>query len=478
MIRTDFSLLLAAGAAVSLSACATTNNYNYQDSAPAAAMQAAPTEVSGKAKNVILFIGDGMGISTITAARIYAGQKQGLQGEEYVLPFESFDNVALVKTYNTNMQVPDSAGTATAMNSGVKTRAGVIGVGPDAERGNCTSAQANPLPLIAESAKAEGLGVGVVSTATITHATPAAVYGRAANRDWEADSDIPASERGKGCDDLAVQLLQFPFDVSLGGGRTKFFGSASSGTRIEAGANLPADWAARTGGTYVETAAALKAAPLDAPLLGLFSPSHMTFMAAKQPGNTEPTLTDMTTAAIERLRNDPDGYYLMVESGRIDHGHHAGRAGLALEEADEFFRAIQYAIDNTDPAETLILVTADHSHVFTIAGYPKRGNPILGLVVSTDEAGQPLEEPVLARDGKPYTTLGYANGPGAVNGERGVPETGIMATQQSLVPTGSETHAGEDVALYASGPGATKVHGVMEQNRIYDVIMQALGLAK
>ena len=74
-----------------------------------------------KAKNVILFIGDGMGVSTVTAARIYAGQKLGQSGEEYVLPFETFEHLALVKTYNANAQVPDSAGTASAMNTGAKT---------------------------------------------------------------------------------------------------------------------------------------------------------------------------------------------------------------------------------------------------------------------------------------------------------------------------------------------------------------------
>mgnify|MGYP000542529342 CR=1 FL=1 len=86
-----------------------------------------PADVS-KAKNVILFIGDGMGISTVTAARIYAGQANGTPGEENLLSFEHFPNVALVKTYNTNAQTPDSAGTATAAHSGVKTKAGVIGV--------------------------------------------------------------------------------------------------------------------------------------------------------------------------------------------------------------------------------------------------------------------------------------------------------------------------------------------------------------
>ncbi|KWV91566.1 alkaline phosphatase [Erythrobacter sp. YT30] len=431
-----------------------------------------------KAKNVILFIGDGMGISTITAARIYAGQKQGQTGEEYVLPFETFDNVALVKTYNTNAQVPDSAGTATAMHSGKKTRIGVLGVGPDAVRGNCDSALANPLPLMGEEATKRGLALGIVSTARITHATPASVYARSADRNWEGYIE-PEEERN--CTDIATQLVQSDFDVALGGGTGGFFGSAQGGRRLEETADLPAQWVARTGGSYVTDKAALDSAPMDKPVLGLFSSSHMTYMAERANGEglNEPTLTDMTRQAIARLKSDPDGYYLMVESGRIDHGHHAGKAGFALEETLEFARAIQYAIDNTDPSETLIMVTADHSHVFTISGYPRRGNDILGLVVPPEGDISNTEEPVKAQDGKPYTTLGYWNGPGAIEHDheegRPVPETGVDARQQAAIPLYSETHAGEDVALYAQGPGAEKARGVIEQNVIYDIIVSAFG---
>jgi alkaline phosphatase len=207
-------------------------------------------------------------------------------------------------------------------------------------------------------------------------------------------------------------------------------------------------------------------------------------MADRKPDSSEPTLTDMTAQAIARLKTDPDGFYLMVEGGRIDHAHHGGQAGYALEETVEFARAVQWAVDHTDPAETLILVTADHSHVFTIAGYPQRGNDILGLVVPPAGRGEDGGDgsPALARDGKPYTTLGYANGPGAVHGEgddgehgRPVPETGIAARQQATVPLGSETHAGEDVALFATGPGADRARGVIEQNLIYAIIRKALG---
>ncbi|ABC64485.1 alkaline phosphatase [Erythrobacter litoralis] len=459
--------------ALPLAGCGTAYAQDDVTSAPAPVQQAAETQESGKAKNVILFIGDGMGVSTVTAARIYAGQKLGQTGEEYILPFERFENVALVKTYNTNAQVPDSAGTATAMHSGKKTKIGFLGIGPEAPRADCVAGQQYHLPLIGEQAKERGLAVGVVSTARITHATPASVYARATERNWEADASMPEDQRGLGCDDIATQLVNFDFDVALGGGTASFFGADNGGRRLDAAADLPGAWVARTGGTYVTDANELSLAPAGKPVLGLFSPSHMTYMAEKAADNGEPTLTAMTREAIQRLAKDPDGYYLMVESGRIDHGHHWGKAGVALEEAVEFARAIQWAIENTDPEETLILVTADHSHVFTIAGYPKRGNPILGLVVPPEGEGD--GGPILAEDGKPYTTLGYANGPGAVSGERPVPETGVMATQQALVPTGSETHAGEDVPLYAQGPGAERARGVIEQNVVYDIMVEALG---
>ncbi|MGB3805732.1 MAG: alkaline phosphatase [Erythrobacter sp.] len=479
------SLVLAIAGTLVLPACATVS---YERPA---AVREAPIEVAGieateadRAKNVILFIGDGMGVSTVTAARIYAGQKKGMSGEEYVLPFETFDNVALVKTYNTNAQVPDSAGTATAMHSGRKTRIGLLGIGPEAPRGDCRVGEQYHLPLLGEEVKERGLALGIVSTARITHATPASIYARSVDRDWEADSVIPDDQNGYGCRDIARQLIEADWDVALGGGLGAFFGSEFGGRRTAEGDNLPAQWAARTGGSFVRDLADLQAAPMDAPVLGLFSPSHMTYMAerlaADAPESTEPTLTEMTEQAIARLSNDDDGYYLMVESGRIDHGHHAGQAGYALEEAVEFANAIAYAVANTDPDETLILVTADHSHVFTIAGYPRRGNDILGLVVPPEGEVGNNDDPVEAEDGQPYTTLGYGNGPGSIAGleQRPAPETGVSARQQSTVPLGSETHAGEDVPLYAQGPGADAVRGVIEQNVVYDIIRGAFGWSR
>lgn len=444
--------------------------------------------VKKKAKNVILFIGDGMGITTIAASRIYDGQSRGMSGEENQLSFEKFPEVALVKTYNTNQQVPDSAGTASAFSTGVKTRAGMMGVGPAAHLGDCTEGLANIVPNILEVAKRHGKKVGVVSTARITHATPGSVYAHTPHRDWEDDSRIPAGERGKGCVDIATQLTNSPFDIALGGGRDHFFGKDKGGKRLEANADLPAAWATKTGGTYVSSKAELDAAKgSKKPVFGLFSGSHMTFTLDRKPDTKEPTLSEMTAAAIDHLKGK-EGYYLMIEAGRIDHGNHAGRAGYALSETQELSRAVEMALSKVDLKDTLVMVTADHSHVLTFAGYATRGNPILGLSIGNDSRGEPTGKPDLAADGQPYTTLGYQNGPGAIRElPRKAPDVSDpRAMQQAAIPTGdeapggsvTETHGGEDVALFATGAGSDAAHGVIEQNKIFDIMLRAFGWKK
>jgi alkaline phosphatase len=443
----------------------------------------------GHARNVILFIGDGMGVSTVTAARIFAGQAAGLAGEEHSLAFETFPHLGLVKTYNTNQQVPDSAGTATAMYTGHKTRAGVLSVGPEARRRNCAEALAHPLTTIRDIAKSRGRAVGIVTTTRVTHATPAALYARSPERDWESDRFLPEQDRASGCRDIASQLASIEpggLDIVLGGGRREFFGSDNGGTRNTPGDDLIREWLdGAANRRYVTTAAELHTLRPDEEVLGLFGNGHLSYVAERAAGTTEPSLPEMTAAAIDRLASE-EGFFLMVEGGRIDHGHHDGRPGYALLETVEFARAVGVALAKVDLDETLILVTADHSHVLTLGGYPVRGNPILGLVVENDDRGEARREPSLAADGQPYTTLGYANGPGAAdNGARPAPDTGIGGVYQALIPRigsnldGSldtdESHAGEDVALYAIGAGSDAVSGVIEQNLVFDVMMNAFG---
>ena len=179
-----------------------------------------PDAISSRAKNAILFIGDGMGISTVTAARILEGQLRGESGEENQLSFDRFPDVALIKVYNTNQQTPDSAGTMTAMVTGVKTKAGVLSLDGDAPRGDCENAKDDVVKTFLEEAEEAGLATGLVSTARLTHATPAAAYAHLPERDWEDDSKVPDDQEAMGCVDIARQLVEFGYgdgiEVALG----------------------------------------------------------------------------------------------------------------------------------------------------------------------------------------------------------------------------------------------------------------------
>ncbi|WP_051279813.1 alkaline phosphatase [Hellea balneolensis] len=452
-LKTLSSTALGVGTAILLSACSQANTLTRDN----------PAEASAKkpAKNVILFIGDGMGISTITAARIFDGQSQGKKGEEHQLAFDKFENVALVKTYNTNAQVPDSAGTATAMMSGYKTNIGAVNVPSallDARSADSCNPDALP-PTLTKRAQDAGKAVGILSTARITHATPAAMYSHSPSRDLEADKDIQGVFAA--CTSIAQQMVESQAEVIMGGGFKEF-----SEAQMET---------LRTDFIYVGNKTEMINAKTGK-LRGLFNRSHMSFEADRNETD-EPSLAEMTSVAIDRLSSDEDGYVLMVEAGRVDHAHHGINAYRALTDAQALNEAVKVAVAKAND-DTLILVTADHSHVFTMAGYPVRGNPILGLTKGFNRETQQVEI-IKDQDGKPYTTLGYHNGPNVREADSpALTDNMVQAKdyrQQTAVNLGSETHGGEDVALYATGPGAEHVRGVMEQNKIYDVMAKAMG---
>lgn len=447
----------------------------------------------GVAKNVILFIGDGMGLSTVTAARIFDGQLRGENGEENVLAFEQLPYVALAKTYNTDQQTPDSAGTMTAIMTGAKTKAGVIGVNQRVRRSDCASAQGNELETFLEQAERLGLATGLVTTSSVTHATPAATYAHTPNRDWESDAQLPEAASAAGCRDIARQLIEFPHgdgpDVVLGGGRGKFLPTtvsdpeeaSRSGERRD-GRNLVEEWLSRrSNAVYAWNKQQFVAADVEKVdrLLGLFNYSHMNFEHDRRGDQGgEPSLSEMTEKALKILQKNPQGFFLMVEGGRIDHAHHENNAYRALDETREFANAVRTALALTDNQETLIIVTADHSHVLTMAGYARRANPILGKVVGSDGGDSADQEPVRALDGRPYTTLGYANGPsGRVDGVRpdvyATDTTNPNYRQYAGVPLPGETHGGEDVPVFAGGPWAHLLHQTHEQNYIYHVMRHA-----
>uniref|UniRef100_A0A8C2SDP1 Alkaline phosphatase n=1 Tax=Capra hircus TaxID=9925 RepID=A0A8C2SDP1_CAPHI len=421
------------------------------------------------AKNVIispnpLTSTTGMGVSTVTAARILKGQLHHHPGEETKLEMDKFPYVALSKTYNTNAQVPDSAGTATAYLCGVKANEGTVGVSAATQRSQCNTTQGNEVTSILRWAKDAGKSVGIVTTTRVNHATPSASYAHSADRDWYSDNEMPP-------------------EVIMGGGRKYMFpknrtdveyelDEKARGTRLD-GLNLIDIWKSfkpkHKHSHYVWNRTDLLA--LDPHtvdyLLGLFEPGDMQYELNRN-NVTDPSLSEMVEMAIRILNKNPKGFFLLVEGGRIDHGHHEGKAKQALHEAVEMDQAIGQAGAMTSIEDTLTVVTADHSHVFTFGGYTPRGNSIFGLAPMVSDT-----------DKKPFTAILYGNGPGykVVGGER---ENVSMVDYahnnyqaQSAVPLRHETHGGEDVAVFAKGPMAHLLHGVHEQNYIPHVMAYA-----
>ncbi|EDW59044.2 alkaline phosphatase 4 [Drosophila virilis] len=462
-----------------------------------------------KAKNIIIFIGDGMGLSTISAGRIYKGQylKHG-HGEEEMLSFDEFPHTGLAKTYNVDKQVPDSAGTATAIFTGVKSDYGAIGM--DTTRSKLNASQGR-LDSIMDWAQREGKRTGVVTTTRITHATPAATFARVYHRDWECDTEVPQESIGIHAD-IARQLVENApgnrLNVVLGGGLSPmgaFNESEVQTVQFEGGTetickrnderNLAKEWLQRHANDSADAALVYTREQLmkvDVEevdhLMGLFRNNHITYSIAREQG--EPSLKEMTETAIgvlERGKQSP-GYVLLVEGGRIDQGHHQNYARAALHEVYELDLAVQAALKMTDSEETLILVTADHSHSVTFNGYPERGADILGAANS--------HKP---KDPMVYETITYANGPGyfdhlanetkPANSSNVWMPLKLYTKEQTESPTyrhmatlalKDETHGGEDVIVFASGPGSSLVRGVFEQNYLAYVMSYAgcMGPAK
>ncbi len=484
---TTFALTVATAHAESAFPQANDHYYVSANADLRAALKRVPN--TRRAKNIILFVGDGMGVTTVTAARIYQGEKAGRDGVSNKLAFEQLAYAAFSRTYSHDSQVTDSAPSASAMTTGVKSQNGVLNVSSVVAENDCKAGLANPTTTIAELAEIAGMSTGAVTTTRVTHATPAAAYAHAAGRDWEGDADMKPEDIAAGCVDIARQLVEMRhgdgLDVVMGGGRNRFLPADVAdpeypdkmGSRKD-GRNLVEAWLRRHRG---DAAYAWNRAGFDAldprrtkRVLALFEPENMAFeLDRAKDAAGEPSLAEMTAKAIAILKRNPKGFFLLVEGGRIDHAHHGSNAARALEDTVAFDEAVKTALGAVSLRDTLIIVTADHSHVLSMAGYPSRKNPILGLVDGADG------KPVLATDQKPYTTLGYANGPGAAKEDEArenlsnVDTTAPDYRQQSLVPLRYETHGGEDVPIYAAGPWAHLFQGTVDQQYIFHVMNHA-----
>ena len=479
--------LLVAGLTAALLAGCSSDSTPVNETTPT-------TPVAAALKNVIFLLGDGMGMTTMTAARIYA------VGEDGDLTVDTLPESAFVKTYSNDAQVTDSAPSMAAYMTGAKMNnevismsANTIAVDPvnDANGNklgnNCGASNGTAVPTLLEQAKTQGMATGVVTTTRVTHATPAATYAHICHRDLENDIAAASVPGGAGFN----AALGTGLDVMLGGG-SQFFVPVAAGGKRSDGRNLIDESKAKNA-TYVSNVTELNAidASKTTRLLGLFSSSHMSYDLDRDPAK-EPSLAEMATKAMDVLAKNSKGYFLMVEGGRIDHALHETTAKKALHDMVAFDNAIKAVlakarIADPDLKNTLIVVTADHDHTLVLNGYAKRtgkttaGNAgVLGVVKNyvTGAVDKDL-------DGAPYSIIGFGNGENRTQGNRSsmtsLDESVTSANtyhQEAVVrvAVGSETHGGTDVFLGAIGKGAENFTGTIDNTKVFSLVKTASGL--
>ena len=447
-------------------------------------------QAAGEAKNIIFFLGDGMGPSTITASRIYK------YGEDGSLTMDKLERTARIKTYSNDAQTTDSAPSMAAYMTGVKMNNEVISMsaetvatnpGKDANGNlgvnNCAAGNGTPAATILELAKAKGKAVGSITTTELTHATPAATFSHICNRNAQYAIAAQLVPGGAGYN----AALADGVDVLMGGGRNHFtpFDAASNKAGRADGRNLLTEMAAK-GYTVAANKAEMNAAAAGKKFIGLYSSkSHLEYeldRSATPPlgeGASQPSLAEMTVKAMDLLAQNKDGYFLMVEGGRIDHALHGTNAKRALTDTIAFDDAIKAALDKaklSDPtlANTLIVVTADHDHTLAFNGYGKRGNPILDI-----NRGYKDNQPSKDADGNSYTTLVFGNGPNRPNTRASLDSATVLADnylQETGVRLASETHGGGDVKLFATGAGAKPFKGTLDNTKVFSLLKSAFGL--
>lgn len=439
---------------------------------------------AGEAKNIIFFLGDGMGPTTVTAARIYKYNEAGQ------LNFEKFERTARIKTYSNDAQTTDSAPSMAAYMTGVKANnevlamsANTIATSPSADAhgnltiNNCVPSNGTAVATILELAKAKGKSVGAISTTELTHATPAATFSHICNRNAQYDIAAQLIPGGAGFN----SALGAGVDVLMGGGLNQFkpYDVTTNPKGRADGRNLLTEL---VGYTVATTKAEMLAAPNTGKFIGLYSSKgQMEYELDRAngvgEGATQPSLAEMTSKAIDILSANSSGYFLMVEGGRIDHALHGTNAKRVMEDTIAFDDAIKAALDKvklTDPtlANTLIVVTADHDHTMTFNGYVKRGNPILGISTGTDG------NPILDKNGATSTTLVFGNGPNRPATRTTLSSATVTADsylQESGVRLSSETHGGGDVELFATGAGAKIFKGTLDNTRVFTLLKTAYG---
>jgi alkaline phosphatase len=421
------------------------------DSHPDRTSAARQAVQGGKARNVILLIGDGMGDSEITIARNYQVGANGRLAMD-TLPMTGAYTTYAVQKDNPLLPeyVTDSAASGTGWSTGHKTYNGAISVLPNGK----------PVPTVLELAKAAGYKTGDVSTAELQDATPAVLGSHVVSRDCKGpDAMATCAVNDKlngGAGSIAEQLVQTRPDVLLGGGK-QFFDQTVKAGRYK---GLTVTQQAQVNGYQIVTdAAGLGAASKRGPILGAFAPNNMDLewagptptrtgtAPAKCAVNTarkaaQPHLVDMTSKALDVLdyqaRDSRKGFFLQVEGASIDKQDHAANPCGQIGETVAFDAAIKkvLAYQKSHP-DTLVVVTADHGHTSQIVETATLG--YTATLVTHDNANM---------------TISYA----------------------TAEITGSQQHTGTEVRITAGGPQAANVLGVTNQTDLFFTMKRALGI--
>ncbi|MFD3268914.1 alkaline phosphatase [Paenibacillus dendritiformis] len=398
---------------------------------------------STKAKNVIFMVPDGFSPAYAASYRLYKGE---LSAMDSML-------AGMVRTYSANSALTDSAAAATAMATGHKTNNGMIGTTPDGKQRR----------TILEAAREQGKSTGLVATSSITDATPAAFSSHIASREEESD--------------IAPQQLENA-DVLLGGGKTFFLPESLGGKQKSR--NLVEE-ARRSGYTIVEDRTQLQAAK-GSKLLGLFAGGDMAPELDREHTN-EPSLKEMTAKAIDVLRQNKAGFFLLVEGSQIDSAGHYNDAAWAMKDTQAFEEAVALAIDfATKDGNTLVVVVGDHdTGGMSVGGYGQT-DAKLKVLHHVKASGLYMAEKLKAdRSNAAEVLKTYAGIDATVeeaakikNAEDTVHAINGIISERALISWTTYLHTGVDVQIYAFGPGADLFRGLHDNTDLPLLVAQVL----
>ena len=416
-------------------------------------------------KYIFYFIGDGMGPSHVLATELYLGELQGVIGRPQKLIFTQFPESAFVTTFSASNGVTDSAASGTALSTGYKTSNGRIG----------TDADGNDIYSVAFDAKNAGMAVGIATTVCINHATPSAFYAHNTDRN--------------NYNEIAQWMLEADYDFYAGGDakcstaqRNDLYGRAE-----------------KQGYTIARGYDDYKAKAKKADKMMLYQKN----IAEEVPYAIDRTKDDLTLAQITKAgidflskKNKKEGFFMMVEGGKIDYASHRDDAATMIHEMLDFNAAIEEAYEfyKKHKDETLIIVTADHETGGIVLGYTGQYKLDLKVLesqkVSVDNLVSMLESLKETTWGKVAEMVKENVGVeprGNHSAEESVNMNHDLAyriaydavydlDRKALISWASGNHSGTFVPLFAIGEGADKFNGVIDNTDIPLTIMEFLGI--